>query len=382
MSPLGLPLQAYNGPLVLMVNGQKAPFLGDADVEVQLSGQRASGKMYVLDMDGIPMLLGNDILRQFGSLEIQYGGDRPKLLLHELPVGLLGEELACGPRTLVTKSSRFLPPNSLSPVEVESPVALEHSSADWLPVPSPRLAGSHGLSTGNVILNGYSRIERVLMLNLSGQPKFIHQGTVIGNLEPVEPATKPVDQLLTEGDTTAGEDPDPTPKGSDLVVETSGSSDLGRSQLEESFRAQISATLSEPDREKLVRLLCDFRDGFASKDDALGLCIAAEHQIRTGTAGPAHQQPYPNAWREREIIQQHVDKMSARGIIEPSTSPWSSPIVLAKKKDGDWRFCVNYRNLNAITTKDVYPLPRIESTLARLHGARIFTIMDLECGYW
>ena len=74
--------------------------------------------------------------------------------------------------------------------------------------------------------------------------------------------------------------------------------------------------------------------------------------------------------------------MSVRGLIELSSSPWSSPIVLAKTKDGEWRFCVDYRRLNAITTKDIYPLPRIESTLARLHGADLFTIMDLERGYW
>ena len=64
-----------------------------------------------------------------------------------------------------------------------------------------------------------------------------------------------------------------------------------------------------------------------------------------------------------------------------SDSPWSSPVVLVKKKTGEWRFCVDYRKLNEVTMKDVYPLPRIEEALARLEGSRYFSIMDLQSGY-
>jgi hypothetical protein len=70
------------------------------------------------------------------------------------------------------------------------------------------------------------------------------------------------------------------------------------------------------------------------------------------------------------------------GIIEEGMGPWASPVLLVPKKDGSWRFCVDYRKLNAVTEKDVYPLPRIDDALARLNGAAIFNSIDLQSGYW
>ena len=69
-------------------------------------------------------------------------------------------------------------------------------------------------------------------------------------------------------------------------------------------------------------------------------------------------------------------------MIEPSTGPWASPIILVKKKDGGIRFCVDYRKLNRVTTLDEFPLPRINDTLDILAGAQYFTALDLASGYW
>ncbi|UYV78642.1 K02A2.6-like, partial [Cordylochernes scorpioides] len=86
--------------------------------------------------------------------------------------------------------------------------------------------------------------------------------------------------------------------------------------------------------------------------------------------------------REREIINNQIDKMLKKGIISHSSSPWASPVILVKKKDGTFRFCVDYRNLNSITVKDQYPLPRIDDCFDSLHGSRYFTSLDLCSGYW
>ena len=74
--------------------------------------------------------------------------------------------------------------------------------------------------------------------------------------------------------------------------------------------------------------------------------------------------------------------MLASDVIRPSNSPWASPVVMMKKKDGSLRFCVDCRQLTAATIKDALPLPRVDDLLDALHGDRWFSTLDLKSGYW
>ena len=119
------------------------------------------------------------------------------------------------------------------------------------------------------------------------------------------------------------------------------------------------------------KLLERHRSVFAMSSEELGRTHVMQHHVDTGESAPIFQGPRRLPWGKRQEARRLVDKMVGQGVIEPSSSPWSAPIVLVTKKDGSTRFCVDYRRLNAVTKRDPYPLPRIDETLDALGGSAI-----------
>ena len=105
-----------------------------------------------------------------------------------------------------------------------------------------------------------------------------------------------------------------------------------------------------------------------------------KHLINTGGAAPIRQPPRRLPLAKREEVIGAVKEMYKQEVIEPTASPWSSPVVLVKKKDGGVRFCVDYRKLNDVTHKDSYSLPRIDDSV-EANGVKWFSTLDLKSGY-
>ncbi|GBM58262.1 hypothetical protein AVEN_220185-1 [Araneus ventricosus] len=160
----------------------------------------------------------------------------------------------------------------------------------------------------------------VRLLNLDHKPKTIDNGAVIATCEPVV----------------------------DIVARPQ--------EFSESLRLpsilENLEGLNEEQRTAVKELLQEFQNLFSTSDSDVGRCNMTQHRINTGNHPPIKQYPRRLPLAKKEEAERLVKEMVDNGIIEESSGPWASPIVLVKKKDGSTRFCVDYRKLNEITIKD------------------------------
>ncbi|GFV15318.1 retrovirus-related Pol polyprotein from transposon 17.6 [Trichonephila clavipes] len=129
-------------------------------------------------------------------------------------------------------------------------------------------------------------------------------------------------------------------------------------------------------------LIIEFQSVFSRTSENFGRRRLTKHRIDTGEHPPIKQHPRRLPFAKQEEVQNLIKDMKSNDVIEPSSSPWASPIILVRKKDGSTRFCVDYRRLNDVTKKDSYPLPRIDDTLDTLADNTWFSTLDLKSGYW
>lgn len=129
------------------------------------------------------------------------------------------------------------------------------------------------------------------------------------------------------------------------------------------------------------KLLDDLIQNTFSNMDGLGCTNLVELSIKTDSP-PIKQRYYPLSRALQTEVNAELEKMLADGIVEPSDSPWSSPIVMIKKKTGGWRFCVDYRSLNRVTVPDSYPIPYVSATLDKLRDAKYLSTLDIKSAYW
>ena len=145
---------------------------------------------------------------------------------------------------------------------------------------------------------------------------------------------------------------------------------------------EVGNNLAQEEKEQFHSLLLQYADIFAPTKLDTGHTDTLKHEISTGDVAPVRQPVRRLPSPRREVVQELLTDMLKKDVIQPSSSPWASPIMLVRKKDGSFRFCVDYRKLNEVTHKDACPLPRIDDTLSTLAGSRWFSTLDLLSGYW
>ncbi|CAA7051508.1 unnamed protein product [Microthlaspi erraticum] len=168
-----------------------------------------------------------------------------------------------------------------------------------------------------------------------------------------------------------------------LGVQWAHSDEITREAKQASLALSIQSTKHSP-----IVIVDDLRQVITEFDEIFKIpselppSRAIEHHITLKEGSdPVNVRPYRYAHFQKAEIESQVTEMLSSGLIRPSSSPFSSPVLLVKKKDGSWRFCTDYRALNKATIKDRFPIPTVDDMLDELHGASIFTKLDLTAGY-
>ncbi len=202
----------------------------------------------------------------------------------------------------------------------------------------------------------------IRILNVGEQTKILKRGTAVAKLLPVEDCEIVETRIMT-------------------CVPGNASPESVPDHLQD-LMERCTDGLDEEDTDAVKSLLSRYSDVFSTGDYDIGRTTLVKHRIDTGDAAPIRQPLRRASPEKRAEIEKQVSELLDKKLIEPSDSPWSSPVVLVAKKDGTKRLCLDYRKLNDITVKDAYPIPRIDDALDALGGAKWFSTLDLAAGYW
>ena len=354
-----LTLLPYSTVQLVGVDGSPLTVHGRATVKLYLEGVSTTTDIVVVSPLTTEAILGLDFLQEHQA-RIDLPNRRVYLADQRMYLPLQSPVCAPAPRDKISVCTveRFeIPP--WSEKKIMATVQQAGAQGVWLLEESNNKCCS--TSVARALVQVMSDQVPVCLLNTQAEPITVYPGTEIATLQQVELPTANVRAVA--GGLNRGVDKQ-------------------QWQLVSSILGEVETKLSPEEHEQFLTLLCSYTDVFAASNSDLGRTSMLKHRINTGDAAPIRQPVRRLPPQQREEVQRLIREMLERGVVERSTSPWASPIVLVKKKDGTVRFCVDYRKVNNITHKDAYPLPRIDTTLDTLSGSMWFSTLDLLSGYW
>ncbi len=357
-------LQPSNLPNIRTVSGEELSVTGKASLTLTLAGVSYSFHFLVIENLTYPVVIGRDFLMHYGSVidmkakSLTLSGNLP-IPLHQSSVFQNSATQSSETITVHSNATYILPPLSESVIPVYSSTTLLEGSTGLIE-PTPRLTERYHICGATQLVSlSDKHTFPFRVLNPTNKPVTIYRCTTMGT-------------FISSG-------------GSISVITTPEEQQSSQTSADSQHTVPLDftgSTLTEEQKTQLRSLVSEYQDIFALSSDELGRTGLVRHRIETGDSPPIKQRPYRVSEAQRGIIEEHVADMLNRGIIQPSVSPWSSPIILVKKKDGTDRFVIDFRRLNSVTRKDSYPLPRIDDALDALNGTKFFSSMDLMSGYW
>ena len=374
------------GTRVFAVNGTRIPVMGAVTIRFDVAGVPVQCRFLVSNAVDEP-LLGIDWLEGNNcTWDFVHG----KLLIAGQEVPLVGRPRRSVVRRAYVMEDVVIPTRS----QVNVPVRLtwtvfEKGANDTEWVMDPKHT-PQGVIVARSLLPKEGTKTFVRAANLSDEPCGLPTDLCVGGAYPAvvvsdrEGAAVASPATIIEGPATSN-GPATSPAaftGGPATFANPAASGSGNFDHLQPVIDSFTHTLSVTERATAEHLVHDFADVFSRSEFDLGHTNLLPHRIDTGDARPFKEQLRRHPIAHLDFIDSQVEQMLRAGVIEPSSSPWSSNVVLAKKSDGSLRFCVDYRRLNDLTYKDSFPLPRIDTCLDALGGSMYFSTMDLRSGFW
>ena len=346
-------------------NGSEIPILGSMRLAFTLAGMPLYADFLVTDsidevMLGVDWLAANDCVWRLGDCYVTIRGRK---------VRLKSRRSIAFCRRVCTEETLLVEPGT----QVNVPVritwnSLRAPSADWLIEPK---VFRKGVFSARTLLPRDRNFAAVNVINTSPHPCKIKLGQVLGQATPVFNTVC--------ANHAPNNDSSESAFARCRVTEVVENDDTG--YLKPVFES-LPAELSDNERDEANRFILNYAHVFSKHEYDLGRTHIIPHRIDTCENKPFRQALRRHPRVHEEYIDKKVDEMLRNDIIEPASSPWASNVCLAKRADGELRFCVDYRQLNELTCKISYPLPRISSCLDALGGSRYFSTLDLRSGFW
>lgn len=361
---------------MVLADGSSKPFHGKGTFHLEVEGKHVQQEAWIADIE-LEGILGMDFVCQYGCQIISAPGGELQLHIPDLKsmptaetanaTGLNNYQclrVALGETVLIPANSEMVAAAKVIGKSEEGGLAVLEPTMEF--VQRSKLLVGRSL----VKVDGPVAIR---LLNPTPYPRRVYKDTLAALCEPVEDVQEISEAVETD-----------VRLARECHLQQSKEQEENQSlplELEE-LLSRSTEGLNEDQSKALTDLVTEYKDVFATSGSPLGRTGIEQHKIDTGASRPIKQAPRRLPLHLKEKAEEEVEKMLEKGVIEPSSSPWSSPVVLVRKKDGTVRFCVDYRKLNNVTVKDSYPLPRIEDCLDALSGSQWFCTLDLASGYW
>lgn len=363
-------------------NGLEIPYIGYVEMDVELCGKLVSkcGILVVKDPPGglntkVPGVLGMNILRRcYQELFGQHGpalfslpsvSEAPSIMVQALQhccqVSTQPVQERVGKARVRGRQACRIPGGTMKFVATTCSRQFADATVLFEPLEGGLPAGLVVAPALICVTNGTAYVP---VVNVGTLDVMLYPHNTLGTLNTVLVVSLPTDVVEVKSATvTVNSQPPPVSSMLDQIDA------IDLSMLTGEEEAQVRA------------LFRRYQSVFSTHEGDLGCTNLIAHEIPLSDDVPVRQRYRRIPPSEYEVVKAHINQLLEAQVIRESSSPYASPIVLVKKKDGSLRMCVDYRQLNSKTRKDAFPLPRIEESLDALTGARWFSTLDLASGY-